>query len=446
MPDHRETPLDVPLDVADRFPGWPRVGGGSGDGPAATGNGGGAEGAGDPPDPDAGGDDGDPAEVDLAKVAEEFEARVLSEAEGGDGAEGGEGEGSRGKGAGRTPTAADSKLAKFIQENYGGDEDAFLAAQYSSRAESRRLAEENQSLRRQAPPETRDTAADLEEIYKADPDIQAFNREVQAIDNENKGFGTRAVEIVNEVRGLEAKIIEQEAGLGHIDEPKDLAKAQASLIRMRSQLDALRGEFQTNEVQRRANLYQKSNLQRDIRRAQQDIRAEMAAEENQEKTAKADGERTRKYFGAAFDALIKPFGLEPTSKRLPHIRSTVRAQLADYLDSLGDDAEGMDAASIFDATQKLIAAYADANEMKPRGTGTGASQRPKPPTPPPPRHLAVPRTPAGSGKTGDEGSGRTGPRTVDDVLSNADLVRKRATAVFTAQAKAQARGLRGRYA
>lgn len=412
------------------FPGWPHVGGGS------QGDGGGDAGAGDAGTAGAGdgGDGGSEANVDLEQVAADFEAQALEELGGQPPTDGAEAEdGQPGKGARRA--AALDPVDEFIQQNYQGNRVAFIAGLHEQRQEGRRQAAEIESLKQQfaaKPPAPRDVAAEIKAALESSPDVQAIDHDIQAIDTENRGIGARQLEIATRAGTCNNEIIQLEAQLPHIEDQKEWAKTYSTISRLRTELATLSGEFNTNELRQKQNASEKKNLGRERQRADREIRQRMADEENRNRSQSVSDQRTRETFSAAFDALIEPFGFDPKSPQYAYARNATRTQLADFLESLGSEAEALDAAGIYDAVHKLVGAYAEAHNLRPKPKTPVAPPRPRQP-----RALGV-RVPGGTAGAGQRPAGST-PRTADDVLSDPDLVRKRANAVFEAASRGQAR-------
>lgn len=409
------------------FPGWPRVGGGSGDGPAAGGPAApaapaAADGTGEP------GDDSVP--IDLEQVAADFEAEALATLTA-EGEPGDKGDGSgKGKAAAATPADADP-IDEFIQQNYGGNKAAFVASLHESRREAKRLSDEVAVLKASRTPEAaRDVMAEFKAERDSSPEVQAIDREIKIIDGRTQAVQTRQIDITKLATTVNNAIVELESTLPLTEDVKELTKGQAKLIRLRAELSELSGEFNVNASRMEQFELRRNAVQRELVRAENDIKRSMIAKEDQQRTDVTNGQRTRSAFAAAFDASVKEYGLEPTSETYIYLRDASRTQLADYLDSLGDDADGLDAAGIFEAVGKLVAAGARAFKLQPKST-----VQPKPRVPITPRPILTPRAPARSVEpsTPSRASGR--PPSKEDLESDPNYWRDRAGKVFEASGR-----------
>lgn len=451
-PDVPDVP-DVP--DADKFPGWPLVAGGGDEDDAA-----GAEAAGgDAPDggdgstPDGGEPDGGSGDdsVDLEDVAAAFDQEALAEMAAADDDGGqpdaGEGEGSgKGKGAGRRAAASDP-LDEFISKHYQGDRAAFVHSLGESQREARRLAAEIENLKaaHQPRPQTRDTAAELKAARDTDSEVQALDQDIKQVDQTVTAIQRRQLELTGLATRVNEEIAALEAELPYIEDPKEQAKKNAKLVRLHSNFSSYQSEFQTNDARLEQQGRAKAQAVRELKRAEQTVKDRLQQEEESERDETVSAERTRKHFETAFQIHIKPYSLDGKSGTYKYAHASVRTILADYLESLGDEHDTLDAAEIYEHVGKLVAAWADASGKKP---AAAAPSKPKPRVPVPPqpqRQKMVPLRPVSSPASAAAAVLRRSTlRTADDVLDDPDLVRKRAAAVFSAAARTNARkGVRG---
>jgi len=446
VPNPNLSLTDCAVSVPLPLPENPSESGGGGGGGGGENPGGGSPGGGD--GGGEGGEEGAGAtDADLARAADEFVAGVIGEAGAGASPQG---EGREGEGR-DAPHAEPDPIDDFIKQNYGGDRHAFVASLYEQRTNGQRMAKEIDDLKVKLEGKPRDKDADAKAALEADADVQSLNQQIKDDTTRWSQLGQRNLELTTQARQLESNISTLEAEIPLIEDPKEVAKKTQQVNKARLDLLSTQNEFLINETNRQ-RLYDKvhSNT-KELKRAEKVVRDRIDEEEKEQKRELDSVNRTRASFVAAFDEHIKPFKLDPKSKRFLHIREAVRTQLADFLDSRSDDDPGLDAAGISNAVNQLIAAYAEANDMKPPTTTTPSR---KPPVTPPSnvqRRIMTPPRPNGQGGQGQgqpnanpNPNAPTPPRTADEVLSNPDLVRKRAAAVFQAAARGGAgRALRG---
>lgn len=371
--------------------------------------------------------------MDLEQVAADFDAKALAEAGIIDPAQAGKGEGP----AAAEP-AADTPLQKFIRENYDGDENAFLASQYESRRELKRLSSELDGVKQQIASRPRDTAAELKAARDADSDVQALDHDIKAIDSANTGLVQRQNTVLTQIGEFEKQIPELEAQLAHTDDTKEWSKLFAKSSSLRVQLASLIGEFQTNEAKLASNNNQKSNLRRELVRAERAVEDQMAQTEQAAADDAATANFVRAAFKTSFDDLIKPYGLDVNSEQFKFARESVRTLLADHLDRRAAEMsdEGLDAAGIREAVGKLIGRFAAAAGVKVKAAAPPAP--PRRTTPAPVRPVAVPsRLPAAPPSTPPPAARSTEQ---SDPRDDPDFWRRRASTIFGAAGRQSQRG------
>jgi hypothetical protein len=433
------------------FPGWPHVGGGSGDAPAAPvagGDGGDAGEAGG-----EGGEGGEPAITDLIAAAAEFDAEAVAGEHGGDpdaDPAAGDGEGDGKKAA---QPAVDDPLQEYIDKYYGGSKQAFVAAQFESRAEGKRLAQELADLKATLAAKPRDMQAEINEALKADPEVLAIDQEYQAIVADTKATNTRQTQITADYAKSNAEVISLEAELKHVDDPKESGKLQTKIMQLRMDLANLNSEFRENQTKLNMNARDARRLEREMVNAQKAVRDRLEHDDRTKQTSARSEAKTLEAFNKSFTYFMAPFALDPKSEQYEDIMETVKARLATKIEERGEDADPLDASEIAELTAGIITKFAKANGLKPKAPGTkpGTPTPPKPPARPVSQRQVVlgnrarPTAPADGGNGGAP-RGSAAPRTAEDVNKNPDLIRARADRIFSAAAQnnaiAQGRGLR----
>jgi hypothetical protein len=406
---------------------------------------GGAAGGGSDPGTGSTHDDpgGEPTDaVDLEQVAADFEAEAIAAA-GGTPPATDKGEGPGAKDGDRSTPARSDALSRFIAKNYGGDEDAFLEAQFESRAETKRLADENRTLREsRTPASAPDNQAALKAALDTDSTVQSLDHEIREIIEDNKALVTRQNQIGVRANALNSEIANLTAELPHIEDNKEWRQKQLALSRAQNELFQLDSEFRGNESRIQTNSRSGRQLQRDLQRQIQSVRDGLDSSARQAQSDAADAARARSTFKQSFDANIRQYNVDPESKQGKYIQMAIRSQLADFLDSLGPDGEGLDAGGMFDAVGRLLGNYAEIHGVQLRS----AVRKSVPPPNPKPRSLVVPRPPAARRTDVEPGTTPARvPATSDrDLWDDPEFVKARAERVFSATARSQSRGVRGR--
>lgn len=402
---------------------------------AGDGEGGGGDGGGDNPD------DGEGA-VDLDELAREFEERQLAAAGKAPAAKKDEGKGGS-EGAG---SSTSERIKNYIDKNYGGDEDAFLAAQYHSREEGKRLADRVRELETKsssaAPAQTPEQQ--LKAALDASTEVQSLNREIQDIDAETKTYGARQLEIGKECNAIDVKIAELRGQMAKADSDEK-SSIHLEILAKENQKTSLVTEWNSNESVIKTNDRNRRILVRDLQKAQDAVKESMSEKERRERDRATTQQRTRAAFNNAVISQVKEYGLEiqrdaegklvfktPGSRVVYH---SVRTQLAEWLDELGDDADTITSAEIGDAVRRLLTSHAEAGFIKkaskspaPKNKGTGANR------PVNFRGSVPPRMPAasnGNGVAGDGGDDNARPASIKEMEKDPDFWRRRAEYLST---------------
>lgn len=349
------------------------------------------------------------------------------------------GEGRKGRSAARRAPSDDDPVEKFIQENYGGDREAFLRGQLESRREAKRLKEENDQLKRspRSDEPKLDRAAEVKKAEEASAEVQSLNQTITTISTRYKAIEQDQVKIVADIGKLNDRATALRAELPHIEDQKQWAQKYAELGSLQQDIVSLRSDYNNNEV-RMDRLADKHDDAKDkLARARKAITDEMDAQEKQAETVARNAEATRRVFGQSFTHAIKQFGLDPVKDkaRYNYVRESIRAQTWNRLDDLASEGHpGLDGSQIFDLVTRLVSEYARHNGLRAGGRRAGPSSG----RPPQDRHLGVPgrrldggrRAPdnRGGGSGGGNGTG-VGKRSLDAALDDPDFVRKRAQAI-----------------
>lgn len=437
-----------------RFPGWPFVGGGSqGDDDGGSADAGGDLGGGGSDD---GGGDGDPdSPIDVRDIASEIDAQALAELEAAgddddpnaDDDAAGEGKGKGKVAPRRAPAAIDPALQDFINKNYNGNVTAFLAAQHTSREEGKRLADKVKELEGQLSgrANNRDTAAELKAVIESDEDVRALDQRITSTIENLKTLYARQDNLSKQSVTLNEKITTMTAQLPYIDDPKESSKMSAALTDARTQLAIIIGEFESNETKREMREDRLDTLRRDRAKLERQLKADLDAEEN-EKAEQADRDRrTVAIFNGAVDSILEPYGIDAKSEHMTLIREHLRTGVADWLESLGPKARSVDAAGIYSAVSSLFKVYARVHQMRPKAAGA-PKPGPRPPLQPSSRRPNLPAPVAGKGGRSNTPVAPAPPRSarsMDDIFSDPDKIRKRAAAIDKAIERRSASGDQG---
>lgn len=396
---------------------------------------------------DGGGDPGEPIDVDA--IVESANKEALDGLDGGSdeppARSGRKEEGDdNGEGGRRAPRSSDP-VDDFIEKNYQGDRAAFVASLHESRAEGKRMADELAVIKAslaEKPPAARDSAAELKDRLAVDPEVQSLNQDINDINVEYKSLQTRQLEISGQARALENKIVELDAEIPHIEDPKEHSRKQSAVYKARMELTQLSSEFTGAENRIRQLKFEHKSTLRELGRAQSRVRADLVNEEQTTRATTTDAARTVKIFDAAFKSIVGQYAFDESTdagkRKVTFVRQSVKSQLAAYLESQGT-ADGLDAGDIYDGVNALLSAYTDSHGVARKAP---AGSKPKQRVPDPQRRIVTPPRPAAAADRGDRGNGRSDdrgsrtPRNVDEGLRNPDFVRKRAAGIQAGMARA----------
>lgn len=403
---------------------------------------------------DGGDGGGDPGDIDVDAIVESANKEALDGLDGGSADDpparsGRKEEGDdNGEGGRRAPRTSDP-VEDFIEKNYQGNRDAFVASLHESRNEGKRNADRIAVLEAslaERPAPARDTAAELKDRLAVDPEVQSLNQDINDINVEYKSLQTRQLEISGQARALENKIVELDAEIPHIEDPKEHSRKQSAVYKARMELTQLSSEFTGAENRIRQLKFEHKSTLRELGRAQSRVRADLVNEEQTTRATTTDAARTVKIFDAAFKSIVGQYAFDETTeagkKKVTFVRQSVKSQLAAYLEAQGT-ADGLDAGDIYDGVNALLSVYTDSHGVARKAP---AGSKPKQRVPDPQRRIVTPPRPAAAADRGDRGNGRDGdrggdrgprtPRNVEEGLRNPDFVRKRAAGIQAGMARA----------
>lgn len=386
-------------------------------------------------------------ELDLDAIVSEVESGLLDPNAGRDD-QGGTDDGGDPKSAtpapaGRTPEEA--ALEAFIAKNYNGDRNAFLEAQYASRAENQRLKEENERLRgdggsRAAAP--RDIAAEIKARADRDGEVASIREQTTALDNSIKQIDARNQQITVEYGRAQTEMETLNQQL--LSAPEDQRyNIQMKMVRLENKMIGMTGEFNSNTSIRDARTQTKAILSRDLNRAMKDIQASIEREEEDARSEQESNARTFDHYNRAFDSELARYDVDPKSEKARFLYQATKGILADWLQRRGYDAAPLDANGFRDAVGKLLDVAAKSTgslKLKVGGNGRpgGGARR----TPPPvARPSNAPRL-NGPGGNIPRRPG-TPPRNAEELLDDPNMVRQRAQNLMEAMARRQSQRGRG---
>jgi DNA repair exonuclease SbcCD ATPase subunit len=374
------------------------------------------------------------AVVDLAQVAEEFDAEALAKLSTQPGQKPVKGEGPEG---GKSQAA--DPVEEFISKNYQGDRTAFVHSLYAGREDAKRMRERLDELERQqrsAPREPEppaDPAAEFTAARQENPEIRALDQEIQVIDSQKKDAAGTIAQIAAQAQALagELKRLQSEQVKA---EPEQKAGIAAEVAEVRAQILALDQDWKLAQAETRRLDADRRRVQREIIRAESGIRDEMAYARERAREDAADAEMAKQQFDASVAYYLGELGLDPKSEQAEYITGNCRSRLRDRIRSAGDGL-GLDRAQIHAAVGQFVEETAKVFGIKPK-----KSSSPRGPTP---RPVVVPRSPLPVVRS----PGASPQSSLDGVMDNpnlspkqkADYARKRANAVFAARARAVGR-------
>ena len=390
-------------------------------------------------EPDAGGAGGNGgagdggADLTIGDIIADVEAGLL---EGGDGSghsdQASDDDGGDPKSATPAASALPPGLKTFIDQNYGGDVDKFMAAQYESRAESQRMKERLEALEAEkTTTPTRDTAAELKARQEQDEEVRGISTQISALDasitsltNANTSILQRAGTLDGEIKTLEQQMLSSTDDQARLNLSLELRDKKAD---MRD----LTAEYRSNEIAKRGDTQTKALLNRDLNRVKQDVAHRMQQEEEEERSQADNNAQSLAFYNRAFEEEIAKFALDPKdpgqAKTLRYIYLSTKGILSDWLQGQGYNAKPLDYHGFKTAVSNLLGKAEEGGAIK-RKVGGGPGNRPAnrsrnaaPPTPQNQRRI--------NGPGGIPRKGAYTPKTADDIFDDPNLIRQRAQAI-----------------
>lgn len=334
--------------------------------------------------------------------------------------------------AATAPSPALVALQKFADENYGGDLGKMLEAQYASRAEAARLKEENEALRNNTTrPAPRDTAAELKARQEQDSEIRSITSQITQIDASIAAFSSRNTAIMQEAAPLDAAIKTLPMRIANATDDTTRRQLEYELSDAKERLRDLSAEYRTNELAKRADNYQKANLNRDLSRAKESVSSRMQREEEEANAQAVADTQARENFDRAFDENIAKYALNPKDPRdmrtMKLVYQSARGILSDWLQSRGYDAPPLDYHGFVSNVDKLLKEHAAAGTIKLK-TGSGARPAHRASVAPRLNGPGGVRLPQTQTRTGAAGGGRV-PAANDAQLDDPNYWRQRAEGI-----------------
>lgn len=398
-------------------------------------DGGGEPGAGGDGGAGDGGDGG--GALTISDIIADVEAGLL---EGGDGS-GSDGRGDQGSdedGVGDPKSATPSTAAlppglkTFIDQNYGGDVDKFMAGQYESRAENQRMKERLEALEAEKnTTPARDTAAELKVRQEQDEEVRGISTQISALDASITSLTTANTQILQRAGTLDAEIKTIEKQL--LSSTDDQARLSLSLDLRDKKADMrdLTAEYRSNEIAKRGDTQTKALLNRDLNRVKQDVAHRMRQEEDEERAQADNNAQSLAFYNRAFEEEIAKYALDPKdqgqAKTLRYIYLSTKGILSDWLQGQGYDAKPLDYHGFKTAVSNLLQKAEEGGAIR-RKVGSGPGSRPANRS----RNAAPPSPQNQRRITGPGGIPRKGayiPKTAEDIFDDPNLIRQRAQAI-----------------
>lgn len=316
----------------------------------------GGEGAGSIGSDDLGG--GEPAAgLDIAEIEATFNAQ-LTGADAPEGSEDGSGAAKADKG----------RVRSFIEKNYGGDEDAFLASTYSQREEAKRLAATVKELQEivKNPPAPRDIAAEIKNAVASDPDAQAIDQRITAVDFRIKQIDRDQVELATSAGQVNNKIGQLEAQIQGANE-EDRPRLYSELNRYRNEMRSINAEWKANSLGKDNSADLLETLRHQRGRVVREVREAMAREEQSKADDASKTSRIRMVYDKSYEVIATQSGIDPESDFGKSFNKVVRSQVADHIDTLPDGLD--DPVELYKITQQIANTLIKQLGINPRGAG-----------------------------------------------------------------------------
>lgn len=237
-----------------------------------------------------------------------------------------------------TPKQRTDAIQRFIDSNYGGDEEAFVQSLYASRTEMSRLATELKELKTGLAKSPELLEKEDQEAVSKHPDVSRVDKAMQSLSNSQQTLETRQSALVIQWNQLGETISNLK---GQIERADDLDKAQLSarLAGAEASKQSIENAFFVNKTTLDNIEFNLSELQ-----SRKDIALQQAmAERRQQRYQESESLRIQQQAGQDFSAsvleVVKEAGIDPDSDLHSAIFHSAKSQILDMTKSLKEGQE-----------------------------------------------------------------------------------------------------------
>ena len=293
---------------------------------------------------------GEPADggVDIAAAEQAFNADALAKL----GIE--SAPGTKEDGSPQTPAQAAEKrrIDAFIDKNYGGDEEAFLAAQYSQREHGKRQDErlkELEELVRTRPEPKRDVQAEVANAIQLHPKAQSIDRRMSETDTDIKQIDREQAQLATEAGQINNKLGELNARM-QVAPEEQRAELWAQINRAENRMSVINSEWKANAGLKRTNINLLQTLQDQREDLAERIKGQLRSQEDQVRSEEANAEHVRNVFDQSFEVIAQQIGVDVATDRGKTFYEIVKSRMADHLDRIPG---GLDPAGMYRDANKI---------------------------------------------------------------------------------------------
>jgi hypothetical protein len=243
---------------------------------------------------------------------------------------------------GETPPTPDypPEFKELLDGKYQGDLGALARGVIEQQNSAARLYEENERLRSTAPPPPA-PPPDLDAQVAESPELKAIDQELQDTDAEITRVNQEQIRLAVEIGRLDKEIASLEGEARRADDD-DKIVLRGRIDNLKGDRDTAKSDYQRNLSSIKTSIFNKSNLARQRRITERDIRAEVSRQERESRDQAATNLETNTTLMNSLNQQAETYGLDPKSDTFIVLAASTRAMLIERLLTMDPDGPGLD--------------------------------------------------------------------------------------------------------